>query len=64
MTVSIEPLRIGKDLLTYIVIRQVGRHKDIEESGDTTDQAAAVRWAARRWGVHESEVTVLQEAEL
>ena len=60
MTVSIEPIRIEDDGPTlYILVRQVGRHKDIEQMPDgIRSEREAVAYAAQRWKVREGDVVV------
>ena len=57
MKVIIEPLVIGGGPIVYILVRQIGRHKDIEQMPDsvTTDRDAHA-YAAKRWNVPECDV--------
>ena len=60
MTVTIEPIRIEDDGPTfYILVRQVGHHKDIEQMPDEIlSEREAVAYAAKRWRVREADVVV------
>ena len=62
MKIMIEPLAIGgvDGPRVFIVIRQVGRHKDIEEAPESARTAQdAVAFAAKRWQVPEKEVELM-----
>lgn len=52
MKVWVEPMDVTYlDTPTvYVVVRQVGRHKDVE-AAPVASAGEAVEWAARRWGV-------------
>jgi hypothetical protein len=60
MKVWIEPLAIGSagGPRVYILVRQVGRHKDVEEIPEGANDFAAVSYAARRWRVDRAKVEV------
>ncbi len=63
MTVTVETNAIGSlnGPRVYLVVRQVGRHVDIEECPDSvTDLMAALAYAARRWRVRGVDVRVGQ----
>jgi len=63
MKVQVQPLHIGTgpgSKTVYIVVRVVGRHKDIEQAPDECDALMkAVEWAAKRWRVSEGNVQIL-----
>lgn len=62
MKVWIEPLRLHRadGPVVYIVIRQVGKHKDIEEAKVDT-LGDAVRWASARWSAPIEDIQVKDE---
>lgn len=60
--VSVVPLRLSPDIVVYLVTRRVGRHLDCEQATDEiTTIEQAVEYAARRWRVPVSRVTIEPE---